>query len=43
MGLLDQDKDDDNGLLNMFELSQAKCSAIPIEPMNMRDAKQEYK
>jgi len=41
MGLLDPDKDDNNGLLNMYELSQAKSSDIPSEPIYMRDPKED--
>jgi len=43
MGLLDPDKDDNNGLLNMFELSQAKISEVPIEPIYMKDPKEELR
>ena len=43
MGLLDPDKDDNNGLLNMYELSQAKSSEIPVEPIYMRDPQEEKK
>lgn len=43
MGLLDPDKDDNGGLLNIFELSQAKSSEIPPEPIYMRDLVEDRK
>lgn len=40
MGLLDPNNDEDvnsSGNMNLFELSQAKSSDIPHEPINLRN------